>query len=722
MITQGGFMSATTSGPKRRRSERETAAHCENILSSPGWSKALSQFANATGLTVCLYDTEGQLYAGPFATAPVGETLVRTGGWKKRGFCLPVDVETVLTCVKENAIIQCRGLDLLALFAVPVRLDGSAIAGIVAGWVFDNFPDPISTDRLAKLIGLPYNELWQIVRQQPPVSHEKLRVYGDLLQTLSDSFVLERAETLREREQSRVLLTLNESARRLAAAASMDEIGAAVVDATVALTHADGARLLVAAEDGEWHTAGRTGVGPDFGSKPERRALTSSLRVLVEASDSTLLAMIQMNVGKEFVERKCRTQLSALAAQTAIALQKFRLHADLEQKQLSLERANRTKDEFLATLSHELRTPLTPILGWATMMRQGRLQQDSVMLNSAVEAIERNARQELHLVGELLDLSRILNQKIHLEPELINPTDALASAFANAQTMAAARELRFELDVSQDLPFISVDTKRLQQVLANLVSNSIKFTADGGLITLGARAEGKNVEMFVTDTGIGIPPDALNHIFDRFQQGDSSTTRRFGGLGIGLSVVRGLVELHGGHVYAQSQGEGQGATFILSFPAVSVSSRRREAHAERMTVDRQGVEQEDGQRSGRILIVDDSADNLFVIKVMIESVGYEVETAGSVVAALEALGRFIPDCIVSDIGMPEADGYELLRRVRENQEFNAIPVIALTGYASSVEREALLGAGFAAHLPKPVESSSLLTVLDGVLTIEKKQS
>lgn len=719
MITEGVSASATSSVPRRRRSEREAAAHCEDILSSPGWARALSQFASATGLIVCLYDTEGQLYAGPFATAPLGETLVRTGGWNKTGFCLPVDVETVLACVKENAILHRRGLDMLALFAVPVRLDGSAIAGIVAGWVFDNFPDPISTDRLAKLIGIPYTELWQIVRQQSPVSNEKLRVYGDLLQTLSDSFVLERAETLREREQSRVLLTLNESARRLAAATSMDEIGAAVVDATVALTHADGARLLVAAEDGDWHTAGRTGVGPDFGSSPERRALTSSLRVLVEASDGTLLAMIQMNVGQEFVERKCRTQLSALAAQTAIALQKYRLHSDLQQKQLSLERANRTKDEFLATLSHELRTPLTPILGWATMMRQGRFQQNTEMLNSAVEAIERNARQELHLVGELLDLSRILNQKIHLEPELINPTDALASAFANAQTMATARELRFELDVSQDLSFISVDPKRLQQVLANLISNSIKFTEDGGLITLGARAAGKNVEMFVKDTGIGIRQDALDHIFDRFQQGDSSTTRRFGGLGIGLSVVRGLVEMHGGQVYAESEGEGQGATFFVSFPALKAPSRRRETHSGRIAAHQHGADQEDGQRSGRILIVDDSADTLFVIKVMIESVGYQVETADSVVAALETAGKFNPDCIVSDIGMPEADGYELLKRVRESQQLSATPVIALTGYASSVERDALLGAGFDAHLAKPVEASALLTVLDRVLTIDK---
>ncbi|HEV7376809.1 MAG TPA: ATP-binding protein [Pyrinomonadaceae bacterium] len=469
-----------------------------------------------------------------------------------------------------------------------------------------------------------------------------------------------------------------------------------------------------------WRTAAARGLKEDEDhpqSSPERRAVTSRLRIPVEAPDGELLGMIEISETNDFPAARYQVQMSALAAQTAVALQKLRLFADLERERSRLERANRTKDEFLSVLSHELRTPLTPILGWVSMLERGGMKDNPDALSNALEAIKRNARQELHLVDEMLDLSRILNEKVLLEPELINPTDALAATLAVAQTLAAQRELQLKLDADQNLPLISADPKRLQQILSNLVANAVKFTSDGGTITLGARRAGEEaVEFVVTDTGIGLSPDTLSHIFDRFQQADSTITRRFGGLGIGLSVVRGLAEMHGGRVWAESEGDGRGATFVVRFPVASVPEWRMEEQAKMRQVIDQKLSERKPQRTGRVLVVDDSPDTLAVLKAMIEMTGYEVETADSVVAALEAARCFKPDIVISDIGMPEADGFEFLHSLREDAAFAALPVIALTGYASPLDREAALSAGFAAHLPKPVEPPALVAVLDEVLS------
>lgn len=696
----------------RRRSDRAHLARRAELYASPGWHTALAQFASTTGLAVTLFDMEGQMRAGPYTPTPLTERLSAAGCWDEPdGVCLAKDREAARACTEQGNMECCEGLETLALFAIPARLKGDVIGAIVAGWVFDNFPDPIVTDRLAKRINVSFPELWQIVRQQPPVSREKLKIYAEMLQTLSDSFVQERAETLHEQAQARELVALNQSALALAAATCIEEIGAAVVEAVMTLTEADGTRLLVVADEGAWSPAAQQG----HDISQERRAITSSLRVPVKGADGALLGMIEISGASELAAANAQAQLAALAAQAAVALQKFRLFADLQRERSLLERANRTKDEFLSVLSHELRTPLTPILGWISMLRQRPMPSDQV--EDAYEAIERNARQELHLVNEMLDLSRILNDKIHLETDLINPTDALASAFAAAQTMTVERDLHLELEASQNLPHITADPKRLQQALGNLISNAVKFTGDGGHITLGARlGADASVEFFVTDTGVGIRPEALSHIFDRFQQGDSSTTRRYGGLGIGLSVVRGLVEMHGGRAWAESEGEGHGSTFIISFPATKASARRVEEQMKRSVVERSrnaGV----GQPSGgaRVLVVDDDPDTLTVVRMMLENAGYELETADSVKSALEAARRFVPDVIVSDIGLPEADGFEFLKRVREETLLAAAPVIALTGYATTIDREAVLGAGFAAHLAKPIEPRALVAALDDAL-------
>jgi signal transduction histidine kinase/ActR/RegA family two-component response regulator len=723
-----GEAAGRTGGPPRRDATADAVApRAEDpaqILEAPGWRAVLEQFARVTGLATSLFDADARLRVGPLTPTPLSERLAAAGCWDEGGLCLAADAEAARACVAEGAAVHRTECGMLALFAVPLSFAGRPVGAVVAGWAFDTFPDPVATDRLARLVNIPFAELWQIARQQPPVSREKLNICAGLLQTLADSFVQERVEILNEQARSEELLALNRLAQALSAAASVGEIGAAVVEAALALARAEGAALQVSDGDGGWLTAAARGLGDDTGRTPdgrERRAVTSRLRIPVEGADGRLLGMIEISGGRDADEPGREMRLSALAAQTAVALHKRQLFTDLERERARLEQANRTKDEFLSVLSHELRTPLTPILGWVSMLDREELRGNPETLSAALEAIKRNARQELHLVDELLDLSRILNEKVMLEPELINPADAIAGAFAFAQTLAAPpRRLRLRLDAGQNLPPVSADPKRLQQILSNLAANAVKFTADGGTITLGARrAEPQAVEFFVADTGVGISPESLPHIFDRFRQADSTTTRRFGGLGVGLSVVRGLAELHGGRVWAESEGEGRGATFVVRLPAADVPERRAEARAEALQADEPKPARRGPRRRGRVLVVDDAPDTLAVLRAMIEAAGHEVETADSVESALEAARRLRPDVVVTDIGMPDSDGFDLLRRLRAEAAPAALPVVALTGFASPQDRDAALGAGFAAHIPKPVEPASLAAALEELLAKER---
>jgi signal transduction histidine kinase len=719
-------MGASPMGRWRRRyTDRANTRQCAELLAASGWHTMLEQFARVTSLTTTLFDLKCQPRIGPFTPTPLAQRLAAARCWEAGGMCLTAEIEAARECMKENKVVQRTELNMLALFAVPLHFADCTIGAIVAGWNFDGFPDPILIDRLAKRINAAFPELWQIARQQPPVSREKLSICAGLLQTLANSFAQQRAETLKEQAHSQELLALNQSARTLAAAASLEEMGAAVIEATLVLAQTAQARLIVIDDDGARRIIAAHGFGDDqthVSFKNKRRAITNELRVPIEAPDGTLLGVIEIAENRDFPAARYQMQISALAAQTAVALQKLRLFADLERERARLEEANRMKDEFLSVLSHELRTPLTPILGWISMLEQSEADLNPDARAEAIAAIKRNALQQLHLVDELLDLSRILNNKILLEPELISPTDALAVAFAAGQTLVRSKQIHFKLETEQNLPLISADAKRLQQILSNLISNAVKFTSAGGTITLGARRSpvSNAVEFFVADTGIGIKPELLPHIFDRFRQADSTTTRRFGGLGIGLSVVRGLVETQGGRVWAESDGEGRGAIFIVRFPAATIEPRIGEPRSEEMPPQEiHRVEEKSGAaptpRNARALIVDDSTDTREVIKMIVSMAGYETADADSVESALEVTRRFKPDIILSDIGMPGSDGFEFLRRLREDAALTSVPVVALTGYASSLDREAALNAGFAAHISKPVEPSALIAALDKIL-------
>jgi PAS domain S-box-containing protein/excisionase family DNA binding protein len=378
-----------------------------------------------------------------------------------------------------------------------------------------------------------------------------------------------------------------------------------------------------------------------------------------------------------------------------------------------LAEANRIKDEFLATLSHEMRTPLTSILGWAHLLQTGNL--DANVAARGLEAIQRNAKAQAQLIEDLLDVSRVISGKLHIEVQPINLAQVIEAAIDGVRPAAEAKGVELTAVLDRAL-VVSGDPDRLQQVIWNLLSNSIKFTPPRGRIELQlALTRAGEAQMVVTDTGIGISPDFLPHVFDRFRQADSTSTRNYGGLGLGLALVRHLVELHGGHVGADSPGEGLGATFTVLLPVIaSAQVAGRRAPALRL-MDQAPMENcEDQELKGlRVLIVDDEEDARDLIDTVLRQCGAETLMAGSAVEALSALEREQPDVMVCDIGMPGEDGYRLIGRIRAlpSERGGRVPAVALTAYAREEDRRRAISAGFQVHVSKPIKPSLLVAVV-----------
>jgi len=371
------------------------------------------------------------------------------------------------------------------------------------------------------------------------------------------------------------------------------------------------------------------------------------------------------------------------------------------------EEANRLKDEFLAVLSHELRTPLNAILGWARMLRAGTLKDDDIP--RAIETIERNAQAQAQLIEDLLDVSRIVSGKLRLEMRQAHVGDIVAEAIDTVRPTADARGVTLTSAIAP-VPPVSADAQRLRQVVWNLLSNSIKFTPRSGNVHVRVDQEGPVINIRVSDTGQGIDPAFLPHVFDRFRQGTGgSGVAKRTGLGLGLAIVRHLVEAHGGVVHAASEGIGKGATFTVELPVMigregGTSDVRAYAHSLETSLTLKGL---------RVLVVDDDADARELLQVALRQYGAEVETAVSVDDALARLETHCPDVLVSDIEMPEATGYELIRRLRrsEDPELRRLPAVALTAYARTEDRVRALISGFQTHVPKPVEPAELVTVI-----------
>ncbi|MFN0087048.1 MAG: PAS domain S-box protein [Blastocatellia bacterium] len=379
------------------------------------------------------------------------------------------------------------------------------------------------------------------------------------------------------------------------------------------------------------------------------------------------------------------------------------------------EDANRLKDDFLAMISHELRAPLTAILGWAQMLRSGALDRSSA--ERALLTIERNARSQAHLVGDLLDASRIATGKLNIESKPVELMSVVEAAVDAVRPSVEAKNLRMQIVLEPWVGPFNGDAERLKQVVWNLLSNAIKFTPPGGLIEVRLeRLEGKAL-LIVSDTGQGIDPEFLPQIFDRFRQADSSSKRRQGGLGLGLAIVKHIVELHGGAIYAYSRGEGQGSDFMVTLPLVARAEIGSDGNLWPERPDGQLETRSTSLRGARVLVVDDDHDTREILSVMLLRYGTEVRTAGSAREAVEIFREWRPDVLVSDIGMPEEDGYALIRRIRRfsADEGGETPAVALTAFAAAQDKEHSLEAGFQKHLAKPVEPVELARVVARIL-------
>jgi signal transduction histidine kinase/CheY-like chemotaxis protein len=399
-------------------------------------------------------------------------------------------------------------------------------------------------------------------------------------------------------------------------------------------------------------------------------------------------------------EERCAL-LEATADQCAQALERARLYALEQLRREELERSNRLKDDFLGIVSHELRTPLSAILGWARMLKGGIVA--SHARERALDAIERNATLQARLVDDLLDVSRIVSGKLELEATSVDLASVIDAAIDSVRPTLLAKGLEIRLMLQREGVTVLGDARRLQQVIWNLLTNAIKFTPSGGRIDLrlGRRECVARVE--VKDSGIGIPSDVLPHIFERFKQADGSATRLYGGLGLGLSIVRHVVEAHGGTVSAFSEGGGKGAEIVVEFPVCEIASLPllRATEAEHTDPRLEGA---------RVLLVDDDADTRDFLATALHAAGAEVQSVGSASVALETMRHWRPDVVVSDIAMPDQDGYAFIRSVRALPDDGGrrTPAVALTALARPRDRLRALAAGFQTHMPKPVDPGELV--------------
>jgi signal transduction histidine kinase len=374
-----------------------------------------------------------------------------------------------------------------------------------------------------------------------------------------------------------------------------------------------------------------------------------------------------------------------------------------------LERVSRIKDEFLATLSHELRTPLSAIFGWVQILRMKA--PDAETISEGISVIDRNVRLQTQLIDDLLDMSRIISGKLRLDVQAVNMADVIDSAIESVTPAMKAKEIRLEKIVDSSAVSVSGDPGRLQQVLWNILTNAIKFTPKNGRIDVLAERVDSHLEIRVSDSGAGMTAEFLPYVFERFKQADPSTTRKHGGLGLGLSIVRSLVELHGGAIRAESPGLGHGATFVISLPLRVVTNDVKRPPTHRHAIDARGSEPP-SLTGLKVLVVDDETDGRELVRRFLLECEAIPSLAGSSAEAQAIIPAFQPDVIVSDIGMPIQDGYDFMRILRA--QGLRTPAVALTAFARAEDRIRSIQAGYQMHLPKPVEPAELIAVIAGL--------
>jgi signal transduction histidine kinase len=525
--------------------------------------------------------------------------------------------------------------------------------------------------------------------------------------------------------QARLLVVDDEESLRITTAAILEKEGY-VVD-----TSSSGDEAIALLQELEYdlvltdlHMEG--GDGLSVLSQIRRQApLTISVVLTGFASVESAIAALQEGA-YDYLVKPCdidsmRHTIRRGVEHRRLMLAEQKARADLEQLNRDLERrieertaqlkklneelaaANRAKDVFLATLSHELRTPLTPVVGWIKLLRSGSL--DGKGVAQALDAIERNAWLQSRLIDDLLDTSRIATGKLHFEPR---PTDLNATVSAALETVkaaAASRQIDLSINLSSVPLIVMGEPVRLQQIVWNLISNAIKFSEPGGKVGIATEASDNTVQLVVEDTGVGIDPDFLPHVFDRFRQADGSTSRVHGGLGLGLAIAHALTVMHDGELVAASEGVGRGAKFTLTLTllpdsTVAVGAESKKTHS------LLGLE---------VLIVEDSEDTLALLSMLFDREGAQVRTAASATEALNCAVERRPNLIVSDIGMPDTDGFEFLKKLKVLEGLNDVPAIAISGYASEEDRARALEVGYLALIPKPIDVEDLFGVIHSIV-------
>jgi signal transduction histidine kinase/ActR/RegA family two-component response regulator len=511
---------------------------------------------------------------------------------------------------------------------------------------------------------------------------------------------------------------LDEASITVEACASMEELcteaevgaGAALISEEALTSHALQCLVEALSQQPAWSdfplvilTSGGAGATPTN---------LGALKLLGEVGNMTL------------IERPTRVITLVSSIQSALRARRrqyqVREHLDAEKRaqeeaveaRKQAEAANRAKDLFLATLSHELRTPLTAVLGWAHILRRMKL--DDETAQHGLQIIERNAISQNQLIQDLLDVSRIITGKLRLDVRPVELGPIIEAALDSVRQAIEAKTLELDVEYGTQSDVVKGDPDRLQQVVWNLLSNAIKFTSKGGSIGVKLERHGSDVQIKVSDTGQGISPEFLPHVFERFRQEDGTTTRTHGGLGLGLAVVRHLIEQHGGTVSAESAGEQLGSTFTVNLPIIAVNKRGVEAEskADEVAVQAQ-LDDPELLKGVRVLLVDDQPDARELLTLVLTHAGAEATAADSSAMALEMLVEHRFDVLVSDIGMPDEDGFTLISRMKSlsTQEGGSIPAIALTAYATDEDRKRVLAAGFVEHLPKPVEPAELVATI-----------
>jgi signal transduction histidine kinase len=535
-------------------------------------------------------------------------------------------------------------------------------------------------------------------------------------------------------EQLLALTQLQNLSLRLNVSLALDETLDAIIEAAMVICRADRAAISYFNEAGDLDMLRHRGLSKDYINERKLTSLDPTIKNIIETGQPFVIEDIDkfrglspnydawkregigsivtlplvregevfgvIGAGSSAPRRYSQTETDAmavLATQASAAVTNARLFEQLRE-------ANRAKDEFLSTLSHELRTPLTPILGWMHLLQP--FSKLDPMLAQGIETVERNAKQLSSLIKDLLDLTRVISGKIELAREPVDLTSLVQSVLV--ENRETAEDLRLDLELSlPGEPVISdIDPVRIQQVISNLIGNALKFTPAAGSIAVAVKREGHWAIIEIKDSGIGIEKNFLPRVFERFAQGHSGINRHYSGLGLGLSIARAMVEMHGGQVKAESEGAGRGSLFTVRLPIANAESVK-----EALDSSNSSLEGEPEHLGLRVLVIEDSRDTIAMLDLWLRAYGCEALVAANAIDGLKLAAENNPDLIISDIGMPGIDGYELIHKLRATPGLERVPAIALTGYAREEDKELALAAGYNAHMGKPAEMSQLLSLI-----------